>query len=53
MKDFDKAYFIHCPINQLDRLENALIKFYQPKYNVTSKTKVTENAKLIVESLFK
>lgn len=52
LKDFDQVYFITCPINRLNKLESALIRYYQPPYNrgLSKKTKGADVS--IVESLF-
>ena len=35
---FDSAYVLPCRVEDLDRLERALIDLYKPKYNINLKT---------------
>ncbi|MCR9263353.1 MAG: hypothetical protein NXH86_04305 [Flavobacteriaceae bacterium] len=35
-KEFTEIFFIPCAANAQDRLENALIRYYNPEYNQTS-----------------
>jgi hypothetical protein len=49
IKDFDRVFFIACPIDKLTEIETALIKHYKPPLNATNK-KDNPN-KLILEKL--
>lgn len=51
IKDFDSVYFISCPINKLTELECALIRYFQPELNKTSKIKSSPKDKELIESL--
>lgn len=50
LKDFDKVFFIQCPLNRLNALENALIRYYKPAYNRASRD-ATQKDLLIVNSI--
>ena len=41
-KEFDSAYFVRCPLGHLIKLEQILINFYKPKYNIKQTKGYTE-----------
>lgn len=51
VKDFDSVFYVICPIKQLNELESALIKFYQPELNKTFKTEPSHDDMQIIELL--
>lgn len=51
LKDFDAVYFISCPINRLNELESALIRYFAPPLNRTCRIQPSQKDVVIVDSL--
>jgi len=53
IKNFDSVFFISCPKNQLFELENSLIKYFRPEYNIAAKAEIKSNHLDVIKSITK
>lgn len=53
VKQFDKVFYVVCPLNELDSFETALIRYYKPPLNKTYLQNPDENDLLLVKSIIK
>jgi hypothetical protein len=53
IKNFDSVFFITCPKKQLFELENSLIKYFRPEYNIAAKAEIKSNHLDVIKCLSK